>query len=51
MFQDRGGRVWVGFNDVGLMLFSGAESRLYTTRDGLPDSEIFQIREARRATC
>jgi ligand-binding sensor domain-containing protein len=39
--------VWVGFNDVGLMQFAGKDSRHYTTRDGLPDSEIFQIREAR----
>ena len=45
VFQDRAGRVWVGFNDLGMMLFSGAESRQYTTREGLPDSEIFQIRE------
>ena len=45
MFQDRGGRVWVGFNDLGMMLFSGSESRQYTSREGLPDSEVFQIRE------
>ena len=45
VFQDRGGRVWVGFNDLGLMLFSGPESRRYTTREGLPDSVVFQIRE------
>ena len=45
VFQDRAGRVWVGFNDLGMMLFSGSESRRYTTREGLPDSEIFQIRE------
>jgi signal transduction histidine kinase len=45
VFQDRRGRVWVGFNDLGLMLFSGSESRLFTTRQGLPDSEIFQIRD------
>jgi signal transduction histidine kinase len=45
VYQDRGGRVWVGFNDLGLMLFSGPESRRYTTREGLPDSVVFQIRE------
>ena len=39
MFQDRAGRIWVGFNDLGMMLFSGAESRHYTTRDGLPDND------------
>src|ERR1039458_8710769 len=33
------------FNDLGLMLFSGSESRRYTTREGLPDSAVFQIRE------
>ena len=52
VFQDRAGRIWIGFNDLGLMLFSGAESRHYTTRDGLPDNDIFQIRESRaRANC
>jgi len=45
VFQDRGGKVWVGFNDLGLMLFSGSESRRYTTREGLPDNEVFRIRE------
>ena len=45
VFQDRAGRVWVGFNDLGIMLFSGSEWRRYTTREGLPDSEVFQIRE------
>ncbi len=45
VFQDRSGRVWVGFNDVGLMLFSGAEPRRYSTREGLPDTGVFQIRE------
>ncbi len=45
VFQDRAGGVWVGFNDLGLMLFSGSESRRYTTREGLPDSAVFQIRE------
>jgi signal transduction histidine kinase len=44
VFQDPSGRVWVGFNDLGLMLFSGSESRRYTAREGLPDSEVFQIR-------
>jgi signal transduction histidine kinase/ligand-binding sensor domain-containing protein len=46
VFQDRQGRVWVGFHDSGLMLFAGAGSRVYTTRDGLPNDEVFSIREA-----
>jgi len=45
VFQDRSGRVWVGFNDLGMMLFSGSASREFTTREGLPDSVVFQIRE------
>ncbi len=45
VFQDRTGRVWVGFNDAGMMLLAGSESRRFTVRDGLPDSDIFQIRE------
>jgi signal transduction histidine kinase/ligand-binding sensor domain-containing protein len=45
VFQDRAGRVWVGFNDLGMMQFAGSQSRKFTTRDGMPDSEVFQIRE------
>lgn len=45
VFQDHTGRVWVGFHDAGLMLFSGGARRVYTTRDGLPNNEIFSIRE------
>jgi signal transduction histidine kinase/ligand-binding sensor domain-containing protein len=48
VFQDRTGRLWVGFHDGGLLLFSGAGApRLFTPRDGLPNSEIFSIRQAR----
>jgi len=47
VFQDRSGRIWVGFHDSGLMLFSGGARRVFTTRDGLPDNDVFQIREAR----
>jgi len=47
VFQDREGRVWVGFRDSGLMLFSGGPQRIYTTRDGLPNNEIFSIRQTR----
>ena len=46
VYQDRSGRVWVGFNDAGLMLFNGAASRRYSVREGLPDREVFQVREA-----
>ena len=45
VFQDHTGRVWVGFHDAGLMLFSGGERRLFTPRDGMPETEIFSIRE------
>ncbi len=35
VFQDHAGRVWVGFHDSGLLLFSGAGApRLFTARDG-----------------
>jgi signal transduction histidine kinase/ligand-binding sensor domain-containing protein len=47
VFQDRAGNIWVGFHDSGLMLFAGAKSRLFTTRDGLPNNEVFSIRQAR----
>ena len=44
VFQDRTGRIWVGFHDAGLMLFSPGGNRVFTTRDGLPNNEIFSIR-------
>ena len=47
VFQDSHGRVWVGFHDAGLMLIEGGPRRVYTTRDGLPNDEVFSIREAR----
>ncbi|MBZ5619308.1 MAG: hypothetical protein LAQ69_11385 [Acidobacteriia bacterium] len=47
VFQDHSGRIWVGFHDSGLMLFSGGGNRVFTTRDGLPNNEIFSIRETR----
>jgi signal transduction histidine kinase/ligand-binding sensor domain-containing protein len=46
VYQDRAGRVWVGFNDFGIMQFAGASSRQYTMKDGMPDRDVFQIREA-----
>jgi signal transduction histidine kinase/streptogramin lyase len=46
VFQDHLGRLWVGFQDAGLMLFSGAPRRLFTRRDGLPETEILSIRES-----
>ncbi|HEY1217803.1 MAG: two-component regulator propeller domain-containing protein [Bryobacteraceae bacterium] len=47
VFQDHAGRVWVGFHESGLMLASGGERRVFTTRDGLPDNDIFSIGETR----
>ncbi len=46
VFQDHAGRIWVGFHDSGLMLFSPPGNKLYTTREGLPNNEVFSIREA-----
>ena len=47
VFQDRAGRIWVGFHDSGLMLFSRPAARVFTTHDGLPNNEIFSIRQTR----
>ncbi len=47
VFQDHKGRIWVGFHDSGLMLFSSQPYRVYTTREGLPNNEVFSIRETR----
>jgi signal transduction histidine kinase/streptogramin lyase len=46
VFQDHLGRVWVGFEDAGLMLFSGGQRRLYTRRDGMPETEVYSIRQS-----
>jgi signal transduction histidine kinase/sugar lactone lactonase YvrE len=46
VFQDHTGRVWVGFQDAGLMLFSEGSRRLFTARDGMPETEIYSIRES-----
>jgi signal transduction histidine kinase/ligand-binding sensor domain-containing protein len=45
VFQDSTGRVWIGFHDAGLMLFNGDKSKFYTTREGLPNNEVYSIRE------
>jgi signal transduction histidine kinase/ligand-binding sensor domain-containing protein len=47
VFQDHAGRIWVGFHDSGLMLFSKTGNRIFTTADGLPNNEVFSIREMR----
>ena len=47
VFQDRRGRIWVGFHEGGLLLFWGERPRLFTTSDGLPDNDVFSIRESR----
>jgi signal transduction histidine kinase/ligand-binding sensor domain-containing protein len=47
VFQDHGGRIWVGFHEAGLLLFWGERPRLFTTSDGLPDNDVFSIRESR----
>jgi len=46
IYQDRAGRIWVGFHESGLMRFGPGPRRVFTTRDGLPNNEIFSIREA-----
>jgi signal transduction histidine kinase/ligand-binding sensor domain-containing protein len=46
IYQDRTGIIWVGFHETGLLRFGPGPQRRYTTRDGLPNNEIFSIREA-----
>jgi signal transduction histidine kinase/ligand-binding sensor domain-containing protein len=46
IYQDRAGTIWVGFHESGLLRFGPGPPRRYTTRDGLPNNEIFSIREA-----
>lgn len=47
VFQDHAGRIWVGFHDAGLMRFSRGGYRLFTPRDGMPETEVFSIWEDR----
>lgn len=37
------GKTWIGTEKNGVLSFDGKEWRLYTTRDGLPSNEIFQL--------
>ena len=41
VFQDHMGRVWVGFQDAGLMLFSGGGRRLFTLATGCRKRRFF----------
>ena len=47
VLQDHAGRVWVGFHESGLMLAGGGERRVYTSHDGLPDNQVYSVRETR----
>lgn len=47
LYQDSKGYIWIG-TENGLMRFNGREFKLYTTRDGLPDNEVFIIKEDAR---
>jgi signal transduction histidine kinase/ligand-binding sensor domain-containing protein len=48
VFQDHTGRIWVGFHDEALLQFSPGPFRKFTPREGMPDSEVFSIREDTR---
>ena len=47
VFQDHAGRIWVGFRDKGLMLFSPEGHRSFTENEGLPENYVVSIREGR----
>lgn len=47
VYQDHSGRVWVGFHDSGLLLFNPEKYQIFTTWNGLPNNEVFSIRESR----
>ena len=46
VYQDRAGRIWVGFHDIGLMRFLPAR-KLFGASDGMPACEVFTIGETR----
>ena len=47
VYQDRSGRIWIGYHDSGLLLFAPEHYQLFTTWNGLPNNEVFSIRESR----
>ncbi|XZF14936.1 histidine kinase [Chitinophagaceae bacterium MMS25-I14] len=47
MYQDRHGYIWIS-TENGLARFNGYEFKLFTTKDGLPDNEVFGMKEDAR---
>jgi signal transduction histidine kinase/ligand-binding sensor domain-containing protein len=47
VFQDHTRKVWVGFRDGGLLLFSSEGGSQFSTREGLPGNDVFSIHETR----
>jgi len=46
--QDHQGRIWVGFHNNGLALFSpDGRHRIFSAREGLASNEVFSIRDSR----
>jgi signal transduction histidine kinase/CheY-like chemotaxis protein/ligand-binding sensor domain-containing protein len=45
IMEDAAGTVWVGANN-GLHRFDGASERVYTTKDGLPENQVFGVAPA-----
>ncbi len=46
-FQDREGRLWIGFHEAGLMMMAGNSRRSVPADNTLANNEIFSIRETR----
>src|SRR5687768_13643477 len=44
IYQDKQGYIWMS-TENGLARFNGYEFRLFTTKDGLPDNEVFSLNE------
>ncbi len=44
IYQDSKGYVWIS-SENGLVRFNGYEFKLFTTKDGLPDNEVFAMSE------
>jgi signal transduction histidine kinase/ligand-binding sensor domain-containing protein len=47
IFEDRDRRLWVGYHDNALLLISQNGYRTFNARDGLPEEEIFSIKQSR----
>lgn len=47
VFQDRDGRIWVGYHDNALLSITPSGLHVFTKKEGFPGEEVFSIRQSR----